>query len=243
MICGKCQTAVDDDLVFCTNCGARLYEPADASAPTIAMSDSVVTQVAARQSKKSSPLKWVALIAVLVALLAGLGITYLMTKNQTIVNMSNADKNAPVVRKNNANAIDKNTNSVASNSITGNAVVENTNGANKNPTSNSEPTVIFDEQIEIAAGTHIAYPFKADGNVKISGKIDTVRGEPLKGYFYIQYVYDEHFPDANFKVSGFDVKDAEIRQYLVGGDYVLVFVNESKFSAVVKGKLEMQPNE
>lgn len=247
MICQTCRATIDNDLVFCTNCGGRLYEPAASDAATIAIKDSVVTQSAvAAPSKKNSPFKWIALIIAFVALPVILGIAYLLTKNQAVLNTTNVNKSAPVNRKINAATPAKNTDLPAPNATVENVADNNSNVENTNRESNRnnpETTTIFDEQIEIAAGEHIAYPFKADGNVKVFGKIETLRGESVTGYFYIQNVYDEYFPDPTYKVSNFKEKKPEIRQYLVAGDYVLVFLNENKSSTVIKGKLEMQPNE
>ena len=249
MICQNCRATIDDDLVFCTECGARLYETMS-NVPTIALNDSVVTQVSA-PPKKSSPFKWIALIIGLSALPASLGIAYLLIKNQSPVKVTNANKSAPVNRKNNSNSINKNVNVTVPNvnaNAASNSNVSNANSDNGNQTANNtvetEPTVIFDDQIEIAAGEHIAYPFKLDGDAKIAGKIQTLRGDSVQGYVFTQDAYDEHFPDANYKMFSFEGKNPVIEQHLVTGDYVIVFLNETASAIVIKGKVEtIQTNE
>ena len=247
MICPKCRATVDDDLVFCTNCGERLYESADASAPTIAMRDSVVTQVAAPPSKKSSPLKWLALVFALIVLPAGLTIAYFSLKNQPAVTTS-ANRPVAANRKTETNATRKNANGALNN--TPNASADNANSAsadnanaNKENASGAESKVVFDEQIEIVAGEHIAYPFTIEADAKIVGKLETLRGDETRGFVFTQASYDEHFPDATFKTFSFDGKNPEIEQLLVKGEYVLIFVNETKSANVVKGKVRIEPNE
>ena len=63
MICQNCNAQVDDDLIFCTNCGERQVVPTE---QTVLMNESVVTKVAnAKPPKSSSNLKWLALIVAL----------------------------------------------------------------------------------------------------------------------------------------------------------------------------------
>lgn len=244
MICRNCRATVDDDLVFCTNCGARLYEPNEADAPTIAMRDSAATQAAA--PKKSSPVKWIALIVALVALPASLGLAYLLSKN-SMPTVANTKKSAPVNRKTPMNSANKNVNAATTNananaSSNGNRENNSTNDNGQNfNLGEPQSTVIFDEQIEIAPNSNIAYPFALDGEAKIVGKIQTVRGEAVQGYVFTQSSYDEHFPNATYKTFSFDGKNPEIEQLLVKDDYVLVFLNESKSALIIKGKVEVSP--
>lgn len=247
MICQNCRATIDNDLVFCTECGARLYETMS-NVPTIALNDSVVTQVSAPPVKKSSPFKWIALIISLIALPVSLGIAYLLMRNQPVATVTNGNKSAPTNRKIAANTSNKNINAavpnvnanVASNTANvSNAVSDNTNQNANTADNDSAPVVVFDDQIEIAAGEHITYPFKLDGDAKITGKLQTVRGEPLQGYVFTQDAYDEHFPDANYKMFSFDGKNPVIEQHLVKGDYVIVFLNETASAIVIKGKVEI----
>jgi hypothetical protein len=250
MICQNCRATVDNDLVFCTECGARLYETMS-NVPTIALNDSVVTKVSAPPVEKSSPFKWIALIIGLIALPATLGIAYLLLKNQPVVTVSNVNKSASTNRKSAANTPNKNINTAAPNvnanaapnTNIGNANSDNTD-QNANAADSTASVVIFDDQLEIAAGEHVAYPFKLDGDAKIIGKLQTVSGESLQGYVFTQDAYDEHFPDAIYKMFSFDGSNPIIEQHLIKGEYVLIFLNETASATVVKGKVEvLQSNE
>ena len=247
MICRNCRAAVDNDLVFCTSCGARLYETMS-DLPTIAMSDGIVTQPLAPPVRKPSPLKWIALIVALVALPASLGIAYLLTKNQTATT-ANSNKSAPANRKTENKPANKTVNAAAPNAnanVQSNSDSENSNAGNTNQNTNADDaksTTIFDDRIEIASGEQIAYPFTLDGDAKITGKIQTLRGEPVKGYVFTRDAYETYFPDTNYKIFSFDGRIAGIEQLLVKGDYVLIFFNESAPSVLIKGKVEVQPNE
>ena len=81
MICQNCHARVDDDLIFCTNCGERLVVP---TAQTVSLNDSIVTQNAVvKPPKSSSNLKWLALIVALVAVPASIfGIYLLMNSSE-----------------------------------------------------------------------------------------------------------------------------------------------------------------
>src|SRR5262245_8786087 len=91
MICRNCQTEVDDDLIFCTNCGERLFEsPGEASTVLLndqapAANDAPATRetVVQKPPKSSSRLKWAALIVALVAIPASIfGLLLLQSRNR-----------------------------------------------------------------------------------------------------------------------------------------------------------------
>jgi predicted amidophosphoribosyltransferase len=57
MICQNCQATVDNDLIFCTECGSRLtqnWNNAQSEATVVLNNPPHQTQ----RVKKSSPLKW-----------------------------------------------------------------------------------------------------------------------------------------------------------------------------------------
>src|SRR5215213_3585729 len=83
MICRNCQTEVDDDLIFCTNCGERLFQTKE-EVPTVLISEPVYKKPdAAKPLKTSSNLKWVALIVALIAIPASIfGILLLQSQNR-----------------------------------------------------------------------------------------------------------------------------------------------------------------
>lgn len=53
MICQNCQATVDNDLIFCTNCGERLPETKSES-QTVLLKDSVVTKTSIEKPPKPS---------------------------------------------------------------------------------------------------------------------------------------------------------------------------------------------
>lgn len=238
MICQNCQAQVDDDLIFCTNCGERLFET---NAQTVLMNNSVAAKTPVETPKKSSSkIKWIALIVALIAIPASIFGVYLLmnaAKNSQIsqnVNKSNLSAQSPTRKaRNNQNS---------------NANVPNTNAnsANSNPNENT-PTAknkreIMNERIEIAPKSHYAVPFKVtDDTVKILGEVEVLGGEEIKGFVYLQKVFDEHFPDEIYKVFSFDgKKEIDVNQTLVKENYVLVFVNDGEKPVVIRGKFSVE---
>src|SRR5262245_60806691 len=120
MICQNCKAEVEDDLIFCTNCGERLFETTN-QAQTVLLNDSVVTKPSVKASPKPpSKLKWLALIVSLVAIPATLfGVYLLINSNNRQVSQNLSKPNTPIStpRKTNSNKnanadiTDKNTNS------------------------------------------------------------------------------------------------------------------------------------
>src|SRR5215204_4091631 len=96
MICQNCNARVDDDLIFCTNCGERQVVPTE---KTVLMNDSVVTKATnVKPPKSSSNLKWIALIIALIAIPTSIFGVYLLMNSQKNSQVSpNVNKqNAPV---------------------------------------------------------------------------------------------------------------------------------------------------
>ena len=251
MICQNCHTEVDDDLIFCTNCGERLFEsteeeqtvlmnePAvtkrDDSKPTVLMNDSVVTNNK-KLPKSSSNLKWAALIIALIAIPASIfGLLLLKSRNQQVSqNTTKPSTPAPTpTRKANTN---QNSNANTAN-INANSTKANTNIANKNKGENPKAKEIMSERIEIAPSEHYAVKFEVnDDTARISGKVTVLQGDKINGFVYLQKMYEEHFPDETYKMFSFGgSKTAEVNQTLVEEDYVLVFVNNGEKSVVIQG--------
>jgi hypothetical protein len=245
MICQNCRERVDNDLIFCTNCGERLSVTAD-QASTVVMNEPVLTKPSkqAHPTKGNSNLKWVALILTIMAIPASLLIAYLLlanSKSQSVSDKSNTNSVPSINRKVNSNSQNK-----MPNETTGNANVSNSNiavseanvnsnssNSNRNDSAKGQ-TQIIDERIEIAPGAHLAYPFKLDSEAKIFGEAKVLQGAAIEGYVYFQDMFDQHFPDANYKVFDFDGKNPKVEQTLVKGDYVLVFINKNKTSATIQ---------
>src|SRR5215210_6559378 len=124
MICQNCRTQVDDDLIFCTNCGVRLFQT---NAQTVLMNDPAVAKTADETPRKSSSkIKWLALIVALIAIPVSIFGVYLLinaSKNPQIsqnVNKPNSPVQSPTRKaytnqNSNANTSNMNANSVNAN--------------------------------------------------------------------------------------------------------------------------------
>jgi hypothetical protein len=236
MICLNCQTEVDDDLIFCTNCGARLFQP-PGEQPTVLINEGRVTKPdAAKPPKSTSNLKWVALIIALVTIPASIfGILLLRSQNRQAAQNTNQPKTPTVTPTRRANT---NQNS--------NANASNTNRANANANANTPPgankTEIMNQRLEIAPKSHETVAFEVENDTaKITGKVTVLEGEKIDGFVYLKKSYEEHFPDSNFKMFSFGTsKTTDIRQTLVEEDYVLVFVNDTDKPVVIQGIFSLE---
>ena len=240
MICNNCQKEVDNDLVFCTECGARLHETISGS-QTVIQPESVVTKVSQSTPKPKSNLKWIALIVALITLPASLGIIFLIYKNLSNQQVSNKPAN------NSANTANRKTpsqNKTANTPVNiSNADWTNTNSKVTNENTEKEspkpPKVIIDERINIYADSSIAFPFTVDEQVKIIGKTEIVHGEKFAGYVFLQEVYDEHQVNPNYKVFSFE--GDQVEQFLPKGNYVLVFADSDGKGVSLKTKFTITP--
>lgn len=236
MICQNCQTEVDDDLIFCTNCGARLFEQ-QTEEPTILLKEPVYPIPAkTKPAKSSSNLKWVALIIALIAIPASIFGVYLLTisqRNSPVSQNINKPKTptATPTRKANTN---QNSNANVSNA---NVNAANSNANSKKPANKTE---IMNERLEIAPKSHQTVPFAVKTETaRITGKITVLEGEKIEGFVYLKKSYDEHFPDENFKMFSFS-SALEVRQTLVEEKYVLVFVNDTEKPVVIQGNFALE---
>lgn len=238
MICQNCQANVDDDLIFCTNCGERLFET-KSEAQTVLLNDSIVTKTSIEKPQKSgSNAKWIALTVALIAIPASIfGVYLLMNQNRSQVspNTNNAKSPAPTAtRKINAN---QNNDANVSNSNTANTNVNNTNSENP-----KEKTEVMNERIEIAPKEHYAVAFEIEKeNTKLVGEAKLLEGEKITGFVYLQKSYDEYFPDPTYKMFSFEGrKSAEIKAALVEEKYVLIFVNNTDKPVIIQGNFSLE---
>lgn len=242
MICENCGTNVDNDLIFCTNCGVRLNETWKNSASKT-NANSEVTKILPNQKppKSTSNLKWIALIIALIALPVSLFIGYLLLVNkspQTAQNINKTDNKKVSTNKKPANKPDNTANSANQNAN----VAINSADTNSNSSDEPNPNEIKIDRLEIAPQSHTAYPFRiASDTAKIIGKIKISEGENLLGYVYTQAAYDEHFPDPIHKMFSFEGdKNIDVEQTLLKGKYVLIFINETEKNVVIEGTFEIQ---
>ena len=239
MICQNCGARVDDDLIFCTNCGVRLVVP---TAQTVSMSDSVAAKNAnVKPPKSSSNLKWLALIVALIAIPASIfGVYLLMNSSKNSQISQNTNKlNSPVPTPTRKAETNQNSKANISNA---NANSDETNQSNTNTNENPETpqtkTKIINERIEIEPKSHYAKSFTIEGDTKtFLGKVELLQGENYKGFVYLQSQYDEHFPDELYKMFIFgEEKKSDIKSRLIPEDYVLIFVNETEKPIVIQAE-------
>lgn len=240
MICQNCKKEVDNDLVFCTECGARLHETISQT-PTVLMNDSVVTRESAPPPK--SNLKWFVLLAAFIALPISIFGVYLLLnlrKDPVVTNINKPTKTqtpstTPKSNTNSNQNVNTNINSTNSNS--------NINQSNSNinaATPQQLASNIWKERIEIAPGTQYAIPFEMSSEGDIVGTVTALQGSPIEGYVYTQQQFDDHFPDSLYKSFSIEgEKKAKVKQRLIKEKYVLVFVNKSESSLIIDGNFKI----
>ena len=240
MICQNCKKEVDNDLVFCTECGARLHETISQT-PTVLMSDSVITKQSVNPPK--SNLKWFVLLAAFIALPISIFGVYLLLnlrKNPVVTNINKPTKTLTpsTSPKSNTNA-NQNTNSNI-NSSNANSNINPSNSNINAATLQQLASNIWKERIEIAPGSHYAVPFEMSSEGDIVGTVTALQGSPIEGYVYTQQQFDEHFPDVIYKTFSIEgEKKAEVKQRLIKEKYVLVFVNRSESSLIIDGEFKI----
>lgn len=224
MICQQCQTNIDDDLIFCTNCGQRLFQP-QSETETIVQARNTVSEA----PSKSRPTGLIALgfvgFLIVAAAIGTAAYLYVTSQRAPAANAAKTPAAKTPAKKPTA------TNKPSANS--------NTASQSPTPESESEPETVMDERIEIAAGEHYARPFEvSDETAKILGRIRVLEGGEIKGFVFSQKAYDEHFPDETYKEFSFEGKlSAEIDQTMVRGKYVLVLINDTEDGIAVEGKV------
>ena len=239
MICQNCHANVDNDLIFCTNCGERLLETKSES-QTVLIKDAVVTKTSIEKPlKPSSNLKWVALIVALMAIPASIfGVYLLMNQNRPQQVSQNTSK--PNIPKPTATPkANTNQNSTANVSNSNTAADSNANANTAEPDTKIE---VMNERIEIAPKEHYTVPFEIEKeNIKLVGEAKLLEGEKITGYVYLQKSYDEYFPDPTYKMFSFEGrKAAEIKAALVEEKYVLIFVNDTDNPMIIQGTFSLE---
>lgn len=242
MICGNCRTDVDNDLIFCTNCGVRINE----TWSKLTSSNSIETKVFTQQQlpKGASNIKWIALIIALIALPTSLFFGYIFLKKDSPQTAQNSNKSTNINPAPTRKPANKSTNAATPTNQNINSANTETNSANSNLNNleDSKTNEIKIDRLEIAPQSHTACPFEIDSDTaKIIGKIKISDGENLLGYVYTQEAYDEHFPDPIHKMFSFEGdKNIAIEQTLLKGKYVFVFINETEKNVVIEGNFEIK---
>lgn len=241
MICRNCQAQVDDDLVFCTNCGARLFESQNAS-PTVSNQNPNTTKNSVEIPQKSaSGLKWAALIVALIAIPASIFGVYLLMNSSAKQPVSQNISKTPTPKSTPTPKKENNNQNANANLETVNPNTANSNSDSNNATPESK-TEIMNERIEIASGSHYARSFEVTAETAaIVGTVKIIQGDKIDGLVYLQTEYDDHFPNPDYKIFSFgDEKISEIWQTLVKEKYVIVFVNNSDKPVTVQGKVSLK---
>jgi flagellar basal body-associated protein FliL len=261
MLCQNCHSTVDDDLIFCTNCGVRLIQPSNTSANQTQRATEVfdqqteqTTAIFQNQVEKKSNLKWILLIAaiIIVPIVLGIGIFAYISLNstKTVANKS-TPKTTPTAKpkqtnqNKSANTIVNNSNSEANSNVDVN-VNSNYNSSEEIEDKPTETeSVILDDTVSVDADKYVAFPFKVkeDGEM-INGKVEILEGENYEGYVFIKEVFDEYKVNPSFKMFSFEEKKGKIaivEQYLIKGDYVLVFKNSDGKGVQVKAEFTQTP--
>lgn len=229
MICKNCQASIDDDLIFCVNCGIRLVGGLDTNRgmpaqPTVPFS---IVQ------KKRNPL---ILIAVISLLCVGVVATFLgiivwlkpFSGNETRKSASSAENNDADYPKSAGNS---------------NA---DSNAFNKNQSSNEkaatdEEKTIVDETLTINKNEHKAFPYQiTDNSTMLRGQAELLEGESFRGYVLLKEAYDTFLADPSYKVIGFSGKRGEIvkiNEFTSADKYVLIIENKSSQPINLKIKL------
>lgn len=261
MICQNCHSNVDDDLIFCTNCGVRLIQPTNTSPnqtqqPTEVFNTQTEqpTVVLPNQKEKKSNAKWIALIIgiSIFTLILGFGLfTYFRpNSNQNTANKSTpkptqSSKPKPTNQNKNANVAVNNANS----NVNVNANISTNSNTNSSEEKDDKTEkIILDDQVSVDANGRTAFPFKVtQDTAKITGKVEILEGENYEGYVFIQEIYDENGVNPTFKMFSFgsedDGKIANIEQVLVEGNYVIVFSNSDGKGVRLRAKFTQKPHQ
>lgn len=248
MICRYCRRQVDNDLVFCTECGARLFEANTEENPTVLITESVVTQQKTIEPSKKSNLKWIALIIAIIALPVSLGIAYLIISNQSTQVADNKPTNSPTPSNRKTTNQNKPNNVAANNANAenpANNLTSNIANSNENSNSDSDKNAekIIDERLTLYAVSDAAFSFMVTAeNAKIIGNVEILQGDSYEGYVFTQEMYDQHHTDPTYKMFSFgESKKDEVEQYLPKGNYVVAFVNKNSKDVIIQAKFSQIP--
>ncbi len=235
MICQNCQTKVDDDLIFCTDCGERLFHT-KSEPQTVLMNDSVITKSTIEQPpKQSSNFKWIALIVALIAIPASIFGVYLLTNSKQVAQNTNKTKTPSPTATRKATANQNSSENISNTNA-------NTTNAETNSATHQYKTEIMNERIEIYPDSHYSMSFEiGKENTKLVGQAKLLEGEKITGFVYLQKSYDEYFPDPTYKMFSFEGrKTAEINATLVENEYVLIFVNDTDKPMIIQGNFSVE---
>jgi uncharacterized membrane protein YvbJ len=223
MICQTCQATVDNDLIFCTECGSRLTQNwGNAQSEATVVLNNPPTQT--QPVKKSSPLKWILAIVGLLGIAGVFGIGLLIFLNPF-------SKPAKPSKHDEINV--------------NRSADHDSSDSESNKKSDDEETTVIDERVNVDKNSHIAFPFKVtDDYVEFAGEIENLGSEKFEGYVFMKDLYDEKTVDPLYKMFSLNTSSGKIsktEQFLFKGDYVLVFKDTSGKGGSLKATFSVKP--
>ena len=248
MICNSCRANVDNDLVFCTECGARLHEGVS-EVLTESIPQSVVTQVRPAAQPKSH-FKWIALGVAVLAFPLATGLAYLIL--QGLSQPSAANKRPAAAPVNDSSKTNQNskaaptptvsvTNSNSNTSPDSNTKVLAANSNSSAPSSDGE--IILDDRFPVDAKNYTAFPFTVGVTSDITGEAEGIDKKTFEGFVYTEEAFETKFPDTLHKAFSFGgAEKADVKQLILPGKYVLVFVNKDSSGITVRATFRLRPN-
>lgn len=234
MICPNCKSAIDNDLVFCVQCGARLTgnftnrQIQTPTQPTIAFSN---------PPKRKLPWLWISLgLLLFVGLLTSSGILYFFLRK----NVETEKTAAPIEGKNsprNSPISDTNQNI--------NSSVSEKNAANAH--SSAGEKIIVDETLTVAENDHKAFPYQiTNDSTMLRGQAELIKGEKFKMYVLLKEAYDKFIADSTYAVNEFEGKRdkvLKVNEFTAADKYVLIIENKTDKPISVKIKMFLKETE
>lgn len=246
MICNSCRANVDNDLVFCTECGARLHESVS-EVLTENIPQSVVTQIRPSAQPKSH-FKWIALGVAVLAFPLATGLAYLILQGLSQPSAANKRPAAAPVNdssKTNQNIkatptpkpVDSNSNKGADTNANVPANISNTSAGS------SAGEIILDDRFPVDAKNYTAFPFTVGVTSDITGEAEGIDKKTFEGFVYTEEAFETKFPDTLHKAFSFGGGEkADVKQLILPGKYVLVFVNKDSSGITVRATFRLRPN-
>lgn len=226
MICPNCKAVIDNDLVFCVQCGMRLTgnftqpQLQTPTQPTVAFSN---------QPKRKFPWLWVSLGSLFfVGLIASSGVLYFLLKK----NAEAQKTSVPIEAKNTPY------NPATVSNINQNTTLPDREQTAANANSPKDENIIVDETITVEKKDHKAFPFQIkNDSTMLRGQAELIEGEKFKAYVLLEDAYDKFMADSTYAVNEFDGKRGEIvkvNEFTTADKFVLVIENKEDKPIVLK---------
>lgn len=240
MICISCKKEVDDDLVFCTECGERLFEPT-IDGRTLLRPEFEPAPGSGGSQPDARRNLFVGGILILSLLAVGAGILF----NPFSTRNGKPDNQSKTRSGSNRSMPDQN----RIKDISSNTTISNADGNSNKPKllpNLENPTEsVLNEKFTVDPNSHIVFSFTVSAETaKLIGTAELLEGQRFVGYVFLHDVFDQRSVDPTYKMFSFDaehVKIAQIEQTLVKGEYVLVFTNSDDIPITLKIRISQTP--